>query len=172
MKVEMTKRLTLTALAVLLAFGFVACGGDGPVDPTPIATPAPPTQAVVTFNVDPTPLVANHAGNDWYRFKVNLAFAESAGIGFTVNTLRLTVSDPATGTVYMEDAYSWSKHVNARGREVLQYTSPLYRDAAGGRISLDCDFVADITDDRGNSITLSNRAEVSHRGGPRVEIPQ
>lgn len=164
-------RKLVLALAAALPLAFGACGEDDHiVNPPP--PPPTPTQAVVTFNLDPTSIVANAAGNDWYRFKVNLAFSESAGIGFTVNTVTNTLSDPVTGTVYYEDTYSWDKHVAGLGREVLQYTSDLYRNAAGGRIDLDCAFEADITDDNGNSITVSNQVLVTHRGGPRVEIPQ
>ena len=169
----MRKLVCVVAAALPLAFG--ACnsgkdgggggGGGGVVDSTP-------TQAAVTLNLDPTSIVANHAGNDWYRFKVNLAFSESAGIGFTVKTIRNTLSDPTTGRVYYEDTYDWDQHIAGRGREVLQYTSDLYRNAAGGRIDLDCAFEADISDDNGNSITVSNQVLVSHRGGSRVGIPQ
>ena len=164
------RKLVLTFAAALpLAFG--ACDtGTEPTPPPP--TPTPPTQAAVTFNLDPASIVANDAGNDWYRFKVNLAFSESAGIGFTVNTITNTLSNPTTGTVYYEDTYNWDMHIAGFGREVLQYTSDLYRNAAGGRIDLTCAFEADITDDNGNSITVSNQVLVLHRGGPRVEIPR
>ena len=172
MKTEMTKRLTLTTLAVLFAFGLVACDGESPTGPPPPTPPPPPTQAEVTFNLDPNPIVANSAPNDWYRFKVNLAFSESAGIGYTVNSVRARVSVTATGEVVLNDLYTQAIAVAANGREVRQYTSPLYRAEGGGRIGVTVDFTANITDDRGNSLTATDQVTVAHRGGPRVEIPQ
>ena len=99
----MTKRLMLTTLAVVLVVGFTACGGNGSNGPTPLPTPTPPTQAAVTFNVDPNPVVATAHPNNWYRFRVNLAFSESAGIGYTVDSVRARVSVTSTGQVALND---------------------------------------------------------------------
>jgi hypothetical protein len=171
-RTKMTKRLTLTTLAVALVFGFTACGGNGsngPNGPDPLPTP---TQAAVTFNVDPNPVTSVAHPNDWYRFRVNLAFSESAGIGYTVDTIRLRMSVTSTGEVVGNQLFTMDMYIAANGREVVQFLSPTYRAVGGGRIGVTCDFTANITDDRGNSLTASNQVTAMHRGGPRVEIPQ
>jgi hypothetical protein len=135
------------------------------------STPTPPTRAEVTFNVDPAQVVANHAGNDWYRFKVNLAFSESAGIGYTVDSIRTRVSVTASGQVVLNDLSTLDAHVPANGREVLQFTSPLYRAVGGGRIGVTVDFTANITDDRGNALAAENQVTATHHDEPGAEIP-
>ena len=166
-----TRQTWATTLAVVLALGLFGCGGDDSTTPTPVPTPTPPTQAAVTFNVDPSQVVANHAGNDWYRFKVNLAFSESAGIGYTVNTIRTRISVTSTGQVALNYVDTVNTYVAPNGREVLQFTSALYRAAGGGRIGVTVDFTANITDDRGNALTATNQMTATHRRGPEGEIP-
>lgn len=165
----MTKRLTSTTFAVLLPLGITACGGGGSTSPTPLPpSDAAPKQAAVTFNVDPSPIVATHSGNAWhhhagtelYGFTVNLAFSEAAGVGYTVDTVHARLSGAAFGrnphrTVRM--------HVPANERRVLQYASHLYLVAPGDKVGLTCEFTAAITDDRGNPISVSARVGVTHR---------
>ena len=144
----------------------MACGGgDSGSAPTPV--PTPPTKAVVTFNVDPNPVVSEYQGDGWWRFKVNLEFYDTAGVGFTINSVRTTVSSAATGTILLDYDYSVASHVAASGRTVLQFTSPLYRTLTGGGANVK--FIASITDDKGNTITLSNQANVAHVGEPGLE---
>ena len=108
----------------MLVVGLAACGGggDGGVN-TPTPLPTPPTKAEVTFNVDPNPVISEYQGDGWYRFKVNLELYDTAGVGFTINTVRTTVSSAATGTILLDYNYSVAEHVDARGRTVLQFTS-------------------------------------------------
>jgi hypothetical protein len=165
----MQKRFLQATLAALLSFGLVACGGDSS-SPTAASTPPPaPTKAKVTFNVDPNPVISEYQGNGWYRFKVNLEFYDTAGVGFTINSVRTTVTAPITGAILLDYDYSVTTKVGPKGRDVLQFTSPLYWTLAGG--GADVKFIADITDDKGNALTLSNEATVLHRGGPKHELP-
>jgi len=164
-----TKRLVAAAAGILLAVGLTACGGGSSgATSTPTAVPTPPTKAAVTFNVDPSPVTSEYQGNGWWRFKVNLEFYDTAGVGFTVNSVRTTVSSSVTGTILLDYDYSVAKHVDARGRTVLQFTSNLYRTYAGGGANVK--FIANISDDRGNAMTISNQADVLHRSTERIDI--
>ncbi len=163
----MQKRLMAAAVGMVMTGGLVGCGG-GDSGSAPTAMPTPPTKAAVTFNVDPNPVVSQYQGDGWYRFKVNLEFYDTAGVGFTVNSVRTTVQSSVTSTILLDYDYSVASHVNARGRTVLQFTSPLYRTLAGGGANVK--FIAGITDDRGNTMTLSNQANVLRRGGPSAEL--
>lgn len=155
------------AAVVLAVVGLAACGGEGAVStPTPVATP--PTKAAVTFNVDPNPVVSEYQGDGWWRFKVNLEFYDTAGVGFRINTVRTTISSSVTNTILLDYDYSVARQVDARGRTVLQFTSGLYRTLAGGGASVKS--VASITDDKGNALTLSNQATVNEVGGPQPEL--
>ncbi len=51
---------------------------------------------------------------------------------------------------------------------MLQFTSGEYRTLAGGGATVK--FIANVTDDRGNALILSNQATVLHAGG-RTEQP-
>jgi hypothetical protein len=156
-------RLMTATVAVLIAGGLVACGGgDSGSVPTPV--PTPPARAVVTFNVDPSPVVSEYQGDGWYRFKVNLEFYDTAGVGFTVNSVRTTLQASVTNTILLDYDYSVASHVDASGRKVLQFTSGLYRTVTGGGANVK--FIANITDDKGNTMTLSNQASVRRVGGP------
>jgi hypothetical protein len=164
---DMQKRLMAAAMAMLMTGGLVACGGgDSGSAPTPV--PTPPPRAVVTFNVDPNPVVSEDQGDGWYRFKVNLEFFDTAGVGFTINTVRTEVTEPVAGTILLDYNYVVASHVDARGRKVLQFTSPLYWTLAGGGARIR--FVADLRDDQGNPMTLSNQATVRQVGGPKAEL--
>jgi len=167
----MTKRLPSALVAVLTLAGLAACGGDGGSSPAaPTAAPTPPTKANVTFNVDPNPVVARDQGDGWWKFKVNLEFYDTAGVGFTINSVRTTLSSSVTGAILLDYDYAVAKHVDPRGRTVLQFTSGEYRTLAGGGANVK--FIASITDDKGNGMTLSNQATVHHVGGPKVELPE
>jgi len=74
-----------------------------------------------------------------------------------------------TGGILLDYDYSVAKDVEARGRTVLQFTSGEYRTLAGGGASVK--FIANLTDDKGNPLTLSNQASVLHVGTPRTEQP-
>jgi hypothetical protein len=162
----MRSRMMAAAAGILMTGGLAACGGGDSVSaPTPAATPPP--RAVVTFNVDPNPVVSEYQGDGWYRFKVNLEFFDTAGVGFNINSVRTTLQS-VTNTILLDYDYSVASHVNAKGREVLQFTSGLYRTLAGGGANVK--FIANITDDRGNAMTLSNQASVRQVGGPGVDL--
>jgi hypothetical protein len=162
----MTQQVTRVVVALAIC-GLAACGGGGSVSaPTPV--PTPPAKAAVTFNVDPNPVVSEYQGDGWWRFKVNLEFYDTAGVGFTVNSVRTTVSSSVTNTILLDYDYSVASHVNASGRTVLQFTSGLYRTLAGGGANVK--FIANITDDKGNVQTLSNQASVKEVGGPQPEL--
>jgi hypothetical protein len=165
----MTKQILAATVGIFLSFGLVACGGGSSSSTAPSVTPTPPSKAAVTFNVEPTPVVSEYQGNGWWKFKVNLEFYDTAGVGFTINSVRTTVSSSVTGTILLDYDYSVAKHVAAKGRTVLQFTSPEYRTLAGGGAAIK--LIADISDDKGNAITLSNQASVLHRAGPKVELP-
>jgi hypothetical protein len=159
----MRKRMMAAAVGILMTGGLAACGGGDSVSaPTPVATPPP--RAVVTFNVDPNPVVSEYQGDGWYRFKVNLEFYDTAGVGFNINSVRTTLQASVTNTILLDYDYSVASHVDASGRKVLQFTSPIYRTLAGGGSNVK--FIANITDDRGNNMTLSNQANVRRVGGP------
>src|SRR5260370_7534002 len=155
---EMGKRLTAVTVAMLGAVGLAGCGGSNGSSSVPTTLPTPPPKAVVTFNVDPSPVVSEYQGGGWWKFKVNLEFYDTAGVGFTINSVRTTVSSSVTGTVLLDYDYSVAEHVAARGRTVLQFTSPQYRTLAGGGATVK--FIANLTDDRGNALVLSNQASV------------
>lgn len=155
------------AAAAILVVGLAACGGEGSVSaPTPVATP--PAKAAVTFNVDPNPVVSEYQGDGWWRFKVNLEFYDTAGVGFRINTVRTTITSSVTNTILLDYDYAVARQVEASGRTVLQFTSGLYRTLAGGGANVK--FVAGITDDKGNALTLSNQATVNEVGGPSPEL--
>jgi hypothetical protein len=156
------------SLVLLAAVGLVACGGGSSSSTAPSSVPAAPTQAQITFNVDPDPVVSEYQGSGWYKFKVNLEFFDTAGVAFTINSVRTTVSSSVTGTVLLDHSYSVAEAVAARGRTVLQFTSPRYYTLAGGGANVK--FIASVTDSKGNSMQLSNQASVMRRGGPKVEV--
>jgi hypothetical protein len=166
----MTQSRMLAAVAVLAMVGLVACGGGSGSSTAPSAVAAPPTKAQITFNVDPNPVTSEYQGNGWYKFRVNLEFFDTAGVGFTINTVRTTVSSSVTNTILLDYDYSIAKHVDPAGRTVLQFASPEYRTLAGGGANVK--LIASITDDKGNAVTLSKDASVRHIGGPAVELPQ
>ena len=166
-------RTRMTAMA--LAVGLAACGGggDSPTASTPVAPPAP-TKAVVTFNLDPKAQVAEYQGNGYWKFKVNMEFLESGGggtggVGYTVNTTRVTLSSP-TGTILLDYNYAMAARVEANGRRVFQWTSPLYYTNYGTG-NANVAMVASITDDKGNAMTVSSAMTVKHVGGEKVELP-
>ncbi len=159
----MKQRLSRVAVAVFLAGAFGACFST---DPEPLPTPPVPTRADVKLLVDPNPVRANYEGDGWYRFKVNLAFSESAGVGFTINTIRVTVSSALSGDTLLDVNSPVSEHVVANGSKVLQFTCPQYHMEFGTSAAR-TRFAAGITDDKGNAITLSGQADVLYRGEPR-----
>jgi hypothetical protein len=164
-----TKRLVAAAAGILLAVGLTACGGGSSGGTTaPTAAPTPPTKAAVTFNVDPDPVTSEYQGGGWWRFKVNLEFYDTAGVGFTVNTVRTTVSEPLAGQILLDYDYAVASHVDPRGRTVLQFTSPPYWTLVGGAANIK--FVANVTDDRGNGLTISNEARILHRSTERISV--
>jgi hypothetical protein len=163
----MTKRIVAT-VGILLAVGLAACGGGDSSATAPTAVPTPPPKAVVTFNVDPNPVVSHYQGDGWWKFKVNLEFYDTAGVGFTVNSVRTTVSSSVTGTILLDYDYSIAKHVDPAGRTVLQFTSGEYRTLAGGGANVK--FIANISDDKGNAMTLSNQASVLHHSTETVVL--
>jgi hypothetical protein len=163
----MTKRILTAAVGVLLSVMLVACGGDS-TSTTPSAAPTPPARAAVTFNVDPDPVVSEYQGGGWWKFKVNLEFYDTAGVGFTIHSVRTTLTEPVASMTLLDYEYSVAEHVGAKGRTVLQFTSSRYWTLAGG--GADVKFIADITDDKGNALTLSNQATVLRRseGGGKL----
>lgn len=165
----MKQRVARAVAAILATAALAACGGgDGGGVSAPSAVPTPPTKAAVTFNVDPNPVVSEYQGDGWWRFKVNLEFYDTAGVGFRINTVRTTITSSVTNTILLDYDYSVARQVNASGRTVLQFTSGLYRTLAGGGANVK--FVASITDDKGNALTLSNQATVNEVGGPQPEL--
>lgn len=163
----MTRRLLLMAVGVALALSFAACGSDDK-SPTVVPTPTPPTRAEVHMIVDPNPIRPNYEGGGWYRFKVNLGFSESAGIGFTINTIRTTIRSAATGNVLMDSLSpipASLSRVEARGGTILQFTSNQYY-MAGGTSAGTIAFAVSITDDRQNAITIDGQATMLLRGEP------
>jgi hypothetical protein len=161
----MMKRLLSMAAGTVLALSLVACGSSDNTGPTPTPTPTPTPKAVIHMVVDPNPVVANFQSDGWYRFKVNLGFDESAGIGFTINTIRTTITSAATGNVVLDDVSAIGKYVAGYGNTILQFTSPRYK-MAGGTSAGTIAFSVSILDDRGNTITLSGDANVLHHGDP------
>jgi hypothetical protein len=146
----------------IMALAFPACGGgNGPtVTPTPTATP--PTRAAITFRLDPNPVTANDEGGGQYAYKVNLEFFDTAGVGFTINTIRTTIS--AGAVVVLDETTAVNEHVAPSGRTVLQWTVR-YR-TGGGRVAHVTSFTAQIADDRGNAISLTAEVNVLHHGEP------
>ncbi len=165
----MGKRGRTAAVATLVAMTLAGCGSGNDSSSTPTTLPTPPPRAVVTFNVDPNPAVSEAQGGGWWKFKVNLEFYDTAGVGFTINSVRTTLASSVTGAILLDYDYSVAKHVDARGRTVLQFTSGEYRTLAGGGASVK--FIANLTDDKGNALTLSNQATVLHGTAPTTEQP-
>jgi hypothetical protein len=159
-------RIAGIAILVLVS-GLTACGGGGGTSsPTPVATP--PVKADVVFNVDPNPTFAESQGNGWWKFKVNLELYTKNEVGFTINTVRYTVTSALTGGVLLDNTEIVGTKVASR--TVLQYTSPTYHMELGTR-SAQVKFLASLTDDRGNALTLSNTVNVTNEGAG-VEPPQ
>jgi hypothetical protein len=167
----MAKRILAASLSVLLAALLTACGGDSGTTPTPAPTPTPPTRAQVRLTVDPDPQTAEYQGNGWWRFKVNLEFVETAGVGFTINSIRTTLTAPTTGVILYDNEEAIVEHVAARGRKVMQFTSGLYYTLYGLSGAVDAKFIVDATDDKGNALTVSNQATVLQQAEERVELP-
>ena len=154
---------------VVLMSGLAACGGgSSSASPTPVATP--PTKANVVFNVDPNPSYAESQGGGWWKFKVNLELFTTNEVGFKINTVRYTVTSALTGSVLLDRSEIVGSQVAGGGRKVLQFTSPTYHMELGTR-SAQVKFLADITDDRGNALTLTNTVNVSSEG-QGVELPR
>jgi hypothetical protein len=159
----MKQRLLTVGVGMFLAGALSACFST---DPEPVPSPPPPTRAEVKLLVDPNPVRANYEGNGWYRFKVNLAFSESAGVGFTINSIHVTVSSALSGDTLLDANSPVGEHVAANGSRVLQFTCPQYHMEFGtsGAVTR---FAASIADDKGNAITLSGQANVLHEGDPQ-----
>jgi hypothetical protein len=159
---EMGRRPLSTTGPTILALAFAACGGDnGPtITPTPTATP--PTRAEITFRLDPNPVTTHDEGGGQYAYKVNLEFFDTAGVGFTINTIRTTIL--AGSVVVLDETDAVDEHVSALGRTVLQLT--LRYKSSGGRVAHVTRFTAQIADDRGNAISLTAEVNVLHRGEP------
>lgn len=151
------------AVGATLVASLAACPADT-VGPDP--EPTPPTKAEVDLLVDPNPVHANYEGNGWYRFKVNLAFSEHAGIGFTINSIRTTVSSALSGATLLDANSPVAQSVAAKGTKVLQFTCPQYHMEYGASAAV-TRFVVSITDDRGNAISLSGQANVLRHDEPR-----
>ncbi len=167
----MTKRIAAMAAVVMMAVFALACGSDSST-PTPVPTPTPVTRADVHMIVDPSVIRPNYEGNGWYRFKVNLGFNETNGIAATVNTVRTTITSAATGNVLLDEVSAIPAsiaRVPASNGMVIQFTSPQYH-MAGGTSAGSIAFVASLTDDRGNAITLNGQASMLVHGEPK-ELP-
>ncbi len=164
----MTKRVLAISAAVAVASFLQACGSSTN-GPTPLPTPTPVTRAQVSMVVDPNPVLANYEGNGWYRFKVNLGFAESAGVGCTIRSVRTTITSAISGGVLLDDVSTIPSSISripAGSTNTLQFTSPRYH-MEGGSSSGAIAFSISILDDRGNSITLNGQASILHHGEPR-----
>ncbi len=166
----MTKRILAASLSVLLGVLLTACGGDSGTAPTPAPTPTPPTRAQVRLNVDPNPQTAEYQGNGWWRFKVNLEFVETAGVGFTVNSIRTTLTASTTNVILYDNEEAVVEYVGARGRKVMQFTSGLYYTMYGLSGAVNAKFVVSITDDKGNPLTVSNQATILRHTEEPVEL--
>jgi hypothetical protein len=59
--------------------------------------------------------------------------------------------------------------VEANGRRVFQWTSPLYYTNYGTG-NANVSMVASITDDKGNAMTVSSAMTVKHVGGEKVDL--
>lgn len=158
------KRLILTSVVAALA---VACGGGSSSGTAPSSVPAPPSKAIVAFNVDPNPVTSEYQGNGWWKFKVNLEFVETGGVGFTINSIRYSILNPFSNTYLIDRDEAMAKKVSASGREVLQFTSANYYILGGLSGRVDVTFVANITDDKGNALTLSNNVTVNHHSAEK-----
>jgi hypothetical protein len=121
----------------------------------------------VTLRLDPDPTVSEWQGGLSWAFRVNLEFFETAGIGFTVNTVRYTMTYPS-GLVILDSAETVGQHVVGGGRTVLQFRSPHYPSLTGRATVA---FTASITDDRGNPLTVTSNASVLDRGENPVRLP-
>jgi hypothetical protein len=81
--------------------------------------------------VDPSPIIAvhvgnaryHHAGTELYEFEVNLAFSESAGVGYTVDAVRARRSGTVSGAFTRNAQRTVKWHVPPNERRVFQYTS-------------------------------------------------
>ncbi|MCG6920489.1 MAG: hypothetical protein LJF15_05295 [Acidobacteria bacterium] len=166
----MTKRILTASLSVLLGVLLTACGGDSGTAPTPAPTPTPPTRAQVQLNVDPNPQTAEYQGNGWWRFKVNLEFVETAGVGFTINSIRTTLTSRATGGILYDNEEAIVEYVGPRGRKVMQFSSAHYYTMYGLSGAVDAKFVVSITDDKGNPLTVSNQATILRHTEEAVEL--
>lgn len=160
----MTRRLLLMAAGAALALSLAACGSDDK-SPTVVPTPTPPTRAEITMRLDPSPVRANYEGGGWYRFKVNMEFVESAGVGATLTNINFTVASAASGIVVFTGNAPRADRVEANGRNVLQFTMPQYHMEGGSSAAL-ATFVASFRDDRGNALTATTQVNVLHHGEP------
>lgn len=162
----MRKRLLLTSAGVALALTFGACGGSDDNGPTPVPTPTPPTRAAITILLDPPSVRANDEGDNQYAYKVNLASSESAGIGYTFDTVQHTITT-ASGGVVGTATYAVNRHYAGYEGGVLQFTVRYStKKIGGGRLALTSRFTANFTDDRQNALTATAEVNVLHHGEP------
>jgi hypothetical protein len=160
----MRNRLLSMVGPTVLALAFAACGGDTGSHPSTPSTPTPPLRAEVTFQLDPKPVASHDEGGGQYAYKVNLAFSDTAGVGFTINTIRTTIT--AGSVVVLDDTDTINEHVAALGRTVLQWT--VRYQASGGRVAHVTRFTAQITDDMGNTISKTEDVDVLRHGEPQM----
>jgi hypothetical protein len=162
---EMTKRLLSMVALTALTVSFAACGSSDK-SPTVTPTPTPPTRAQITFRLDPPLVVANYEGDGWYGYRVNLEFVETAGVAFTVATIR-TVVTTAGGSTKLDQTTAVNRAVPAGnpGRWVTQWY--VRYNLGGSRQALVTQFTATFTDAFGNVLTATTQVNVSHHGEPQ-----
>jgi hypothetical protein len=149
------KKLT----AALLVSVLPACGGGGgsPGGTTPVTQPPVARASITMAQTTVGQICISPVPNKVLRIKLPMRITESAGLGFNINAIRLSLFLGATETERAEMtanaiiAIRGSNHVNARG--VVDITLSHDLNASVGSYD-SIRYLAQFTDDRGNDINL------------------
>jgi hypothetical protein len=156
-------------IAVLVLVGLTACGGGGNSAPTAVATPTPPTKAVVNVLIDPNPITAVSSGdpNFPWDFRVNLQVSDSGGVPFVVTSMETTITSAISGGVLVttqQNPFVGVK-IPALGQETRQFHVGAYRMenfTRQGKVTFKMNF----SDDHGNASVFTGSVNVLNVGEP------
>ena len=151
-----TQALVFVAIVSLLP----ACGGGGsPSAPAPVPTPVAATRASISMvQASQGQICLSPVAGKTLRIKIPMRISESAGLGFNINAIRLSLYSGANEVERSEMTANnivgvlGSNHVAALGVVSIMMSHDVNADA-GSYDSLR--YLAQFTDDRGNNIDLT-----------------
>lgn len=168
----MRNRRPIVVLACLACLVGAGCGGDSGSTPTPVpvAAPTPASRAAVSLTVTPSPVIADATDqNQVYLASFTITFTETAGLGANIDFFNVTMRNPLgyeSATAYNHGAdevikIAGTNHVAAKGTLVLPFKQT-YWNGMGTR-GLTLILVAQVTDERGNRMNVTNQVECLRR---------